>query len=367
MRNRLLAVSTVLLLAGCTHSGTSPPHEPVDAPATTGSSNAPADIRAGAQAFLTHYGTADGRVIRHDQGGDIVSEGEAYGMLIAELGGDSSAARSMWSWSKQHLQRPDGLLSYHASGDGSVLDQQSASDADILAAFALLRYGGPNSDTLHADGKRLAAAVLAHETSKLPDGTPVVAAGPWAVGSVTTVDPSYWMPGVYDKLATLTGDQQWSRASAGAIRLLQQVTNNGRQLPPDWAQLQGATITAIATPGGSSPVQYGLDAQRVPVWLATSCTTSAVKLAAAWWSVLAVDDRAKAISLTVDGAVTNSSENPLPLVAAAASAHAAGDTTGAAGLLESAQGQAVQDSTYYGDAWATLGPALLAGALTTCQ
>jgi endo-1,4-beta-D-glucanase Y len=315
---------------------------------------------------LAHYVTADGRVIRHDQGGDIVSEGQAYGMLIAELAGDSATAQRIWSWTQQHLQRPDGLLSFHANADGSVLDPQSASDADILIAFALLRYNGPAESALHGDGKTIAAAVLALEMTQLPDGTPVIVAGPWAVGAVATIDVSYWMPAVYDKLAVFIGDQKWSRASSGAVRLLQQLTDNGKRLPPDWAQLSGGDITAIAAPGGSAPVQYGLDAQRVPIWLATSCAADAVKLAADWWTVLSVGDRAKAIALTLDGAVTNPSQNPLPPVAAAASAQAAGDRAAATGLLDSAQSEAAQNPTYYGDAWAVLGPALLTGALTTC-
>jgi endoglucanase len=326
-----------------------------------------ASIEPGAQAFLARYVTADGRVIRHDQGGDIVSEGQAYGMLIAELAGDTATTQRIWSWTQQHLQRPDALLSYHANGDGSVLDPQAASDADTLIAFALLQYDGADSSALHADGKKVAAAVLAHETTQLPDGTPVIAAGPWAVGTVSTIDVSYWMPAVDDRLAALTGDQEWSRAAAGSIRLLQQLTDNGKQLPPDWAQLQGGAITAIAAPGGSAPIQYGLDAQRVPIWLATSCTADAVKLAADWWTVLSVSDRAKAIALTLDGAVTNSSQNPLPPIAAAASAQAAGNRTAANGLLANAQNQAVQNPTYYGDAWAVLGPALLTGGLKTCR
>lgn len=288
-------------------------------------------------------------------------------MLIAEVAGDSATTQHIWSWTQQHLQRPDGLMSYHATGDGSVLASQAASDADILSAFALLRYSGPSETVLHADGRRVAAAVLADETTQLPDGTPVVTAGPWAVSSVSTVDASYWMPGVYNNLAVLTGDKRWSQAAAGSIRLLQQLTNSGKQLPPDWAHLRGSEITPNAAPGGSPPVQYGLDAERVPIWLASSCTTEAIKLAADWWPVLSVGDRASAVALTLDGAVKDSSKNPLPPIAAAAAAQAAGDTLGSDELLGLARAQAARTPTYYGDAWTVLGPALLAGTLTTCQ
>ena len=32
--------------------------------------------------FLDEYVEPDGRVVRRDEGGDVVSEGQAYGMLI---------------------------------------------------------------------------------------------------------------------------------------------------------------------------------------------------------------------------------------------------------------------------------------------
>ena len=52
---------------------------------STSSSPPPAQpnvMRAG-QFFLRRYVDGDGRVVRRDQGGDTVSEGQAYGMLIA--------------------------------------------------------------------------------------------------------------------------------------------------------------------------------------------------------------------------------------------------------------------------------------------
>jgi endo-1,4-beta-D-glucanase Y len=77
---------------------------------------------AAADRFLHRYVTSDGRVIRHDQGGDIVSEGQAYAMLIAESAGRPEVARTVWSWTRAHLGRPDGLFAWHASGSGAVED-----------------------------------------------------------------------------------------------------------------------------------------------------------------------------------------------------------------------------------------------------
>jgi endoglucanase len=320
-----------------------------------------------ADRFLAHYVTGDGRVIRHDQGGDIVSEGQAYGMLIAEIADRPSTVRTIWAWTSGHLLGRDGLIEYHASGSGRVEDSQAATDADVLAAYALLRYQGPHADSLHEAGSRLADAVLAHETTTVR-GAPVPVAGPWALTtSPPTVNPSYLMPGVFTALARFTGDDRWQRAADTAVTLLAQLTGSGRTLPPDWAQLDGDRLVPVANPGDGTPVQYGLDAARLPIWFATACTPEAKRLAARWWDTLSVGDRTAALALSPTGTAINQADNPLPLLAGAAAAQAAGDAGASTSLRTRAMQQARKTPTYYGDAWLALGGALLDRILDPCK
>src|SRR6266545_2779995 len=93
--------------------------------------------RVAADRFLDHYMEPDGRVVRRDQGGDTVSEGQAYAMLITVATGDRARFARVWTWTAQHLQRPDGLLSWHWA-DGHVVDPEAAADADLDAARALV-------------------------------------------------------------------------------------------------------------------------------------------------------------------------------------------------------------------------------------
>ncbi|MGZ6674332.1 MAG: glycosyl hydrolase family 8, partial [Solirubrobacteraceae bacterium] len=98
----------------------------------TGSTRAAPDkARAAAQGFLARYVDPDGRVVRRDQGGDTVSEGQAYGMLLAAAIGDRARFDRVWGWTRAHLQRGDGLFAWRPG------DQQSAADADLDAARAL--------------------------------------------------------------------------------------------------------------------------------------------------------------------------------------------------------------------------------------
>ena len=86
--------------------------------------------RAAAHRFLDRYMEPDGRVVRRDQGGDTVSEGQAYAMLLALAIGDLRRFDQAWRWAKTHLQRKDGLLSWRWQ-EGRIQDPNSASDVDF--------------------------------------------------------------------------------------------------------------------------------------------------------------------------------------------------------------------------------------------
>jgi endoglucanase len=347
------------LLAACASD------DPGGSRASGGSSSPSSGAAAGH--FLDTYVTDDGRVLRRDQGNDIVSEGQAYAMLVAELDDRDDLVPTIWRWTKDHLGRDDGLLSFHASQDGTVVGADPAADADVLTAFALLTYDGADADSLHADGTSLARAVLAHEVLTDAEGEPVLAAGPWAV-STGIVNPSYLMPSVFEELARVTGDDTWSQLADSSVTLVGQVTDGGRLLPPDWARLEGSRLVPVADASGSAgAAQYGPDAQRVPLWFAHACTPGARDLAARWWSVLQQDDRSSAQALGTDGAVRDQNPQPLALLASAAAAEAAGDTTGAQDLSRGAAEAAQGAPTYYGDAWLALAEGLAQWRRLACD
>ncbi len=329
-----------------------------------GGASASAGTRSVAAArFLTGYVRADGRVVRRDQGGDTVSEGQAYGMLLAEANGDHAAFGRIWRWTRAHLQLGDGLFAFHADAAGQVVGNQPASDADLLIAWALLRYRGPRSAAYHRAGRRVAAAILAHEVTNGPGGGPVLTAGPWATGRPASLDPSYWSLPALLGLAGLTGDSQWRRLAASAVTLTRSLTQNGRALPPDWAKLTAAgAVLPEPAPNGSQPqTQYGLDAERVVVWFAVSCDPRARALAARWWPLLSRGGRSGASALRTSGSVLDPDPAVLPMVASAAAATAAGHPSVAGRLLRQAARRQQTGPTYYGGAWSALGSVLLSG------
>jgi endoglucanase len=221
---------------------------------------------------------------------------------------------------------------------------------------------------MHADGRRIARAVLAHEVTRDSAGRPVLVAGPWALQRPVTVNPSYWMPGVFTDIGRRTNEPRWAAMAEVSVALARTVTNAGKRLPSDWAHLAGDALTPVGSPSGGGGGQYGLDAMRTPAWFAAGCTPGARALAAGWWdSVLSHADQSGAIALTLDGSVAQSTTNPLPLIAAAAAADAAGDRASRSRLVTAATQVARAHSTYYGDAWLVLGTGLLEGSLGACR
>jgi endoglucanase len=316
--------------------------------------------------FLRTYVRPDGRVNRPDQGNDTVSEGQAYGLLLAETMGQDSKFDQIWQWTRLHLQLSDGLFAWHANAAGRILSPEPASDADLLIAWALLRYEGAGAAVFHSDGLRVANAVLAYEVTTGADGMPILTAGPWATGRPATLDPSYWSLPALTGLAQLTGNREWQRLADSALVLTRQLTNGGRLLPPNWAELTTTHRVLRVIPevapnaNGTEPLaQYGLDSQRTVAWFAASCNPQARSLAARWWKLLRPSVRDGALALRLNGTVVTPTPGVLPLVAAASAAHAAGAKAASLRLL----GQAVVVQRlypgYYGGAWAAFGPVLI--------
>ena len=317
-----------------------------------------------AVSFLNAYSASDGRVIRYDQGGDTVSEGQAYGLLLAVAANEPARFASIWTWDKDNLQEPSGLFAYHWS-NGAVVGTGAATDADLDTAWALVLGATAFQQPAYLkDGLAVAKAILANETVH-SNGRLELVAGPWARTAPYWVDPSYLSPEAMTALATASGDHRWTELATNSQRLLYALEGAGstHSLPPDWAQLSPTgDIVASPAPSGGLPVSYGLDAQRVPVWYSADCSASGGALSAVEWPIIKGLAASGAYqSYTLAGAVQSQYTNNLGIVASAASADAAGHTGPARALLSLARTNA--GKTYYGDAWVALGTALLTTTL----
>src|SRR5262249_62195748 len=106
-------------------------------------------------------------------------------------------------------------------------------------------------------------------------------------------------------------------------------------LPPNWALVDPAGTAVPAGPPGGGPIQFGIDAARLPVRFAESCDPADRALAAAMRPILAAPGDIPALR-NLDGSAASDWQHPVAVVATAATEQASGDADGAAARLHAA-------------------------------
>jgi endo-1,4-beta-D-glucanase Y len=317
--------------------------------------------RTGVARFFDRYVERDGRVVRRDQGGDTVSEGQAYALLMAVATGDRRRFDTVWRWTRAHLQRGDGLLAWHWA-DGHVLDRQPAADADADAARALaLAARRFDRSAYRRAADRIAGALLSAETVAVR-GRRVLLAGPWARTVPHAVNPSYFAPAGDAVLAKATRQARFAALARSHRAVLASLTAHGRRLPPDWARMdaRGVALPSAPASGSAATPEYSYDAVRTLVRLAESCNPADRRLAAGAWPLLRRGRDAGALPRQLSGTpVPGAGTHPAALVGAAAAAAAADRRAQAERLLDRAGSLERERSSYYGGAWVALGRLML--------
>jgi endo-1,4-beta-D-glucanase Y len=208
--------------------------------------------------FLRDGGDGSLRVARPDNNEDTVSEGQAYGMLLAAINGDKDTFDKLWLYAQRRLNG-NGLMAWHINQKGDTLDKNAATDADQDMAFALIiadqKWGGPNS-SYRKDAKALINNIMKHEVEA---GTNVLKPGDTWGGSICT-NPSYFAPAYYKVFQAYTGDPRWGKVADKAYEIINKAANPKTGLVPDWCTADGKPVTEVK----DKPFSYGYDAMRTP-------------------------------------------------------------------------------------------------------
>ncbi|MFD1714062.1 glycosyl hydrolase family 8 [Amnibacterium flavum] len=356
----VLATAGIAVAATGALSPTEDPDRAASAPSTPldPATAAPRDTADAEREFLDDW-VEDGRVVRRDQGGDTVSEGQAYGLLVALAADDEESFDRIWDWTTTNLQRTDGLLAWRWS-DGAVVDDEPASDADLDTARALALAGDRWSrDDLTTDATALAGVIADRLTVETAAGR-ILLPGMWAAATQPyAYNPSYPSPVAFAVLFDLTGDERWNEVAAGSRAVTSSLLDTA-PLPSDWARVNAdGTVAVAAGPAESAePVRYGYDAARMPIRFAESCDPEDVALSARLLPALTFGEDLTA-QLDLGGSSLTTDRHPLAFGARAAVLAADGDTAGAEADLSAGDTLAQEQQTYYGSAWAALAPALL--------
>ena len=198
--------------------------------------------------------SADGgfKVIRPENGDDTVSEGIAYGMMIAVYFDDKALFDGLYTYWKAHIAT-NGLMTWciPAGGGSCSASGGTATDADEDAAFAMLMA----SKQWPSGGYSSVATTLINAVMSTDMSGSYIKAGS-NYGATGITNPSYFAPAFYRVFGwTALADNSYTLLNAS----LQGRTNG---LVPAWCT--GGSCNAPASNGAATDTIYQYDSHRVP-------------------------------------------------------------------------------------------------------
>lgn len=210
---------------------------------------------------------------------DIRSEGISYGMMLAVQLDKQDEFDRLWRWAKTQMQHQSGphrgYFAWHVREDGTMLDQNAASDGEewIVTALFLAAARWGNGDGIlnyEAEANAILQAMLHREEN--PDHnarvTPMFDPEEKLVvfvptgGANTFTDPSYQTPHYYELWARWAAEDNafWCDAAQASRAFLQRTVHPETGLAPDYANFDG---TPRELNSGDGHADFRFDAWRV--------------------------------------------------------------------------------------------------------
>jgi endo-1,4-beta-D-glucanase Y len=213
--------------------------------------------------FVVSAGGTQLRVQRPENNNNTVSEGIAYGMLIAVGMGDKTLFDGLYSYWQAHPAAGKTMI-WITDGSSSG----SATDADQDAAFALFeaekRWTGNGYGTY---ASALLGDIWTNEidpTSHLPTGGSNYKTNGTPSTSSQLTNPSYFAPGYYPTFAKNDTGHAWATVATAVYGSLNSLLANNK-LPTAWCQNNCTQEVANNNTGAQNgTLQYQYDAHRVP-------------------------------------------------------------------------------------------------------
>jgi endo-1,4-beta-D-glucanase Y len=315
-----------------------------------------AHVVAAFEKWKTDTVTADGasghlRVKRPSEPGlepnSTVSEGIAYGMLIAVYMNDQTLFDELWKYEQLWVD-DKGLMHWYINAAGTeVLGSGAASDADIDMAWALIMAdrqwgeGGSLGDSYLNIARALVDKIWQHE---ILDGKLLLPGDGW--GDWGSVNPSYFMPNYFRSFAELTGNPGWLDVVTTSYDILEKSLNaesgnadNG--LVPAWCTSEGVPNAGVWQ-DQSAPTHYQYDSCRTPFRIGVDYCMHGEARALAYVQKTSGFFSGVGVANIVDGYELNGTPRPQEM----GGQSAAFIGTAAVGAMHSASHQAFLDEAY---------------------
>jgi endo-1,4-beta-D-glucanase Y len=198
------------------------------------------------------------------------SEGQSYALLRAVWMNDQTTFDTVWEWTKYHLQtRPNDHLLSWIYKNNTIVDINSASDADVDTALALLFASKEWKNSAYArDASLMLSDIWENEVAHIGSHYVLVSSADSKRAGGYLVNPSYFSPAHFRIFGQADTTHPWGKLSDDVYIVLDQIQmssvyGKNMVLPPNWVFIQESGVILSAAPYNSSDVGgYGYDAFR---------------------------------------------------------------------------------------------------------
>jgi endoglucanase len=226
--------------------------------------------------YKTHFMAADGRIVDWNSDERTTSEGEAYALFFALVGNDRQSFDLILNWTQNNLAKgslkenlPSWLWKRADNGQWGVIDENSASDADLWIAYSLIQAGRLWQEPSYtALGRTIAQHIADEEVVALRGNGLLLLPGRTGFKSsdgVFFANPSYEPLQVLAALGSEFPDGPWTSLIETQTDLVADGIGHGFAM--DWVRFKsGSGFTSIVSPSESGPGSGSYDAIRVYLW-----------------------------------------------------------------------------------------------------
>lgn len=223
------------------------------------------NLRKSYSLYKETFMSKDGRIIDYDKNSITTSEGQAYILIQSVLMDDRETFDLAYTWAKNNLQRKDSLFSWlwgkNSNGEYKILDSNSASDADIDIAFALvLAYEKFHYSQYLQEAIPIIKSIWDNETKKIGNYLVLMPGAKQNTDDKIEINPSYFSPYAFRYFQKYDDLHDWNLLIDSSYHYLNAViAKTQTHLPPNWFLIENGQIVLEDSPRSD----FSYDAVRV--------------------------------------------------------------------------------------------------------
>lgn len=201
------------------------------------------------ESYKRNFMNDDGRIIDYDKNNITTSEGQSYIMLRSVIMNDKPTFDLTYRWTKNNLQRKDYLFSWlwgeNPNGEYKTLDENTAADADVDIAFALiLAYERWNDTQYLQDAQNIINSIWNNETRRIGSYLVLMPGVSQNKDEKIEINPSYFAPYEFRFFQKYDDLHDWNALIDSSYYYLNQaMAKTETHLPPNWFSIENGQIT----------------------------------------------------------------------------------------------------------------------------